>query len=141
MARPVVILFARAPRLGAVKRRLARGIGARAALRFYRATLAATARPIARDRRWRTSLAVTPAGARADWARLVPRAGAEQGQLTDPETARQLGRVLFQELYGLSAIHGASLPHPDIVGNLLEAHARRGKPARRQAAGSTGRPG
>lgn len=73
MNRPTVILFARAPRLGAVKRRLARGIGDRAALRFYQATLAATARPIARDRRWRTVLATTPAGARTDWSRFVPR--------------------------------------------------------------------
>jgi hypothetical protein len=74
MPRPTVILFARAPRLGAVKTRLARGIGARAALRFYTGTLAATARPIARDRRWRTVLATTPRAARADWARFVPRA-------------------------------------------------------------------
>ena len=34
MRRPVVIIFARAPRLGAVKRRLAAGIGARGALRI-----------------------------------------------------------------------------------------------------------
>jgi rSAM/selenodomain-associated transferase 1 len=74
MTRPIVILFARAPRLGAVKRRLARGLGARAALRFYTATLAATARPIARDRRWRTVLATTPPGARAAWSRFVPAA-------------------------------------------------------------------
>lgn len=73
MGRPTVIVFARAPRLGAVKRRLAKGIGARAALRFHTATLAATARPIARDRRWRTVLATTPRGARTDWARFVPR--------------------------------------------------------------------
>lgn len=73
MARPLVILFARAPRLGTVKRRLAAGIGDRAALRFYGTTLAMTARPIARDRRWRTVLATTPRGARADWARFVPR--------------------------------------------------------------------
>lgn len=73
MNRPTVILFARAPRLGTVKRRLAKGIGDRAALRFYQATLAATARPIARDRRWRTVLAVTPAGARANWPRFAPR--------------------------------------------------------------------
>jgi rSAM/selenodomain-associated transferase 1 len=73
MQRPVVILFARAPRLGAVKRRLACEIGARAALHFYTRTLAAIARPIARDRRWRTLLATTPPGARADWSRFVPR--------------------------------------------------------------------
>jgi len=72
MRRPVVIIFARAPRLGVVKRRLAAGIGARGALRFYRTMLAATTWPIARDRRWRTVLAITPAGARADWAKLAP---------------------------------------------------------------------
>lgn len=80
MQRPTVILFARAPRLGAVKRRLARGIGDRAALRFYAATLAATARPIAKDRRWRTVLATTPPGARADWSRFVPRGTARVAQ-------------------------------------------------------------
>jgi uncharacterized protein len=71
--RPTLILFARTPRLGTVKRRLAEGIGARAALRFYVATLATIARPLARDRRWRTLLATTPKGARADWGRFVPR--------------------------------------------------------------------
>jgi rSAM/selenodomain-associated transferase 1 len=74
MPRPVVILFARAPRLGTVKSRLARGIGQRAALRFYMGTLAAVARPIARDRRWTTLLATTPGGARARWDRFVPAA-------------------------------------------------------------------
>ncbi|MBR0674271.1 glycosyltransferase [Roseomonas soli] len=69
----VLILFARAPRLGAVKRRLAAGIGARAALRFHVATLAATARAVGRDRRWRTLVSVTPPGARADWVGLLPR--------------------------------------------------------------------
>ena len=72
MRRPIVIIFARAPRLGTVKRRLAASIGARGALRFYRTMLAATAWPIARDGRWRTLLAITPAGSRADWTRLAP---------------------------------------------------------------------
>jgi len=48
MARPVVILFAKAPRLGMVKRRLAAGIGDVAALRFHRSTLAATLRKLRR---------------------------------------------------------------------------------------------
>lgn len=78
MGRPTVVIFARAPRLGAVKRRLARGIGAMAALRFHRAQLAATAWPLARDRRWRLVLAVTPdraAAARGGvrWDRFAPR--------------------------------------------------------------------
>jgi rSAM/selenodomain-associated transferase 1 len=107
MARPVVILFARAPRLGAVKRRLARGIGAREALRFYRATLAATARPIARDRRWRTILAVTPAGARADWSRLVPR-----GTPRMPQPRGDLGRRMARCMrpFPIAILAGSDIP-------------------------------
>jgi rSAM/selenodomain-associated transferase 1 len=60
----VVIVFARAPRLGAVKRRLAREIGDRAALRFHVATLTRLVRSLAADRRFRTVLAITPDRAR-----------------------------------------------------------------------------
>jgi uncharacterized protein len=55
-----LIIFARAPRLGTVKRRLAREVGAAAALRFHRGQLRRLARELGRDRRWRTVLAVTP---------------------------------------------------------------------------------
>ena len=58
--RPTLILFARAPRLGAGKSRLARDIGAAAALRFERAMLALSRRRLGRDRRWRLVLAITP---------------------------------------------------------------------------------
>jgi rSAM/selenodomain-associated transferase 1 len=58
--RDTVFVFARAPRLGAVKRRLARDIGDLAALRFYRTTLTRTLRELARDRRFRTVIAATP---------------------------------------------------------------------------------
>ena len=93
MRRPVVIIFARAPRLGAVKRRLAAGIGARGALRFYRQMLAATAWPIARDRRWRSILAVTPAGARADWGRLAPASTPRMGQVSG-DLGRRMEKAL-----------------------------------------------
>jgi rSAM/selenodomain-associated transferase 1 len=76
-----VIVFARAPRLGAVKRRLARGIGAMAALRFHRAQLAATLAAVVSDGRWRVVLATTPPRARAAWPRRVPRIGQRQGDL------------------------------------------------------------
>lgn len=58
-----VIVFARVPRLGTVKRRLARGIGDRAALRFHSRTLDRLVRALARERRFRTCLATTPARA------------------------------------------------------------------------------
>jgi uncharacterized protein len=60
----IVVVFARAPRLGAVKRRLAREIGARAALRFHVATLTGLMRALVADRRYRTVLAITPDRAR-----------------------------------------------------------------------------
>lgn len=76
-----VIVFARAPRLGAVKRRLARGIGALPALRFYRNQLATLLRRLARDRRWRTVLAVTPDRAGARWPVRLPRLPQGRGDL------------------------------------------------------------
>jgi rSAM/selenodomain-associated transferase 1 len=107
MRRPVVIIFARAPRLGAVKRRLAAGIGARGALRFYRAMLAATAWPIARDRRWHTVLAITPAGARADWGRLAP-----PGTPRMPQASGDLGRRMEKALapFPRAILIGSDIP-------------------------------
>jgi rSAM/selenodomain-associated transferase 1 len=60
MRRPHLILFLRLPRLGSGKRRLARDIGAVAALRFQRLMLARLLRRFGHDRRWRLRLAVTP---------------------------------------------------------------------------------
>jgi uncharacterized protein len=64
MRRGLLVIFARAPRLGTVKRRLARQVGEVAALRFHRAMLREMARRLGRDQRWRTVLAVTPDRAR-----------------------------------------------------------------------------
>lgn len=60
MIRRTLILFARAPRLGAGKSRLARDIGVAAALRFERTMLARSQRRFGRDPRWRLVLAITP---------------------------------------------------------------------------------
>lgn len=107
MPRRVVILFARAPRLGAVKRRLARGIGDRAALRFYTATLAATARPIARDARWTTVLATTPRFARADWQRFVPRGTPRVGQPFG-DLGRRMDRAMRP--FPVAVLAGSDIP-------------------------------
>ena len=61
MSRNHLILFVKEPRLGAVKRRLARDIGPVAALSFYRATLGTLLRRLGSDRRWRLVVAVAPA--------------------------------------------------------------------------------
>jgi rSAM/selenodomain-associated transferase 1 len=55
-----LVIFARAPQAGRVKRRLASEIGLTAAARFYRATLTDLIRRLANDRRWTVWLFVTP---------------------------------------------------------------------------------
>jgi len=55
-----LVVMARAPRLGAVKRRLARDIGPLAALNFYRRNLTGLLRELNRDPRWTLWLALTP---------------------------------------------------------------------------------
>ena len=55
-----LLIFAKAPRRGAVKRRLAQDIGDGAALQFYRRCLVAIARRLAADPRWTTWIAGTP---------------------------------------------------------------------------------
>jgi hypothetical protein len=77
----VVVVFARAPRLGAVKRRLARDIGERAALRFHMSTLIRLLRALAAERRFRTVLAVTPDHARFPLPLRVERVGQGRGDL------------------------------------------------------------
>lgn len=52
--------MAKRPRAGAVKQRLASGIGAVAAARVYRTVLTHTLMRLGSDPRWRTYLAVTP---------------------------------------------------------------------------------
>ena len=84
-----VVIFVKAPRLGVVKTRLARGIGATRAWAFQRRTTDALLRRLASDRRWRTIVAVTPdrlaaAGTRPpSWPRtltLMPQGGGDLGQ-------------------------------------------------------------
>ena len=77
--RPTLILFVREPRLGTGKKRLAREIGAVAALRFERLMLARSQRRLRRDRRWRLRLAVTPDRAVRRWPGAMPQGQGDLG--------------------------------------------------------------
>ena len=55
-----LVIMAKRPVMGRVKRRLARALGEVAALRFYRNCLFHVLLRLAKDRRWRVSLAVDP---------------------------------------------------------------------------------
>jgi uncharacterized protein len=91
-ARPLLVVFAKAPRLGRVKTRLAAGIGEEAALGFYRRTLAAVLGRLDGGGPWTTRLAVTPdgdAGEDALWPTATPRVPQGPGDLGE-----RMGRFL-----------------------------------------------
>jgi hypothetical protein len=97
--RDTVIVFARAPRLGTVKRRLARDIGDRAALRFHAATLRALLRGLLACRRFDVVLAMTPDRARFRLPAAVRRIPQGRGDL-GARMARALRRFRRVALMG-----------------------------------------
>jgi len=108
MARRHLVLFVRAPRWGVGKRRLARDIGDAAALRFERAMLGLLLRRLARDRRWRLRLAVTPDHAR--WrARLWPRGIPVAAQGTG-DLGTRMRRALAMCPPGPAVLVGSDIP-------------------------------
>ena len=104
-----LVIFARAPRLGTVKRRLARDIGALAACRFHRRTTADLTRRLSRDPRWRTWLAITPDRDLAAWRRLWP---GDYGLLAQGagDLGARMGRVLARCPPGPVVIVGSDIP-------------------------------
>lgn len=96
MRRGRLILFVKAPRLGAVKTRLAAGIGPLAAWRFYDAMLHRLWRRLGHDPRWQTVLAVSPDAAR--WPAGLHR---------QPQGRGDLGRRMARAMAG----HGRHRGH------------------------------
>jgi rSAM/selenodomain-associated transferase 1 len=108
--RRTLVIFARAPRLGRVKRRLARDIGTVEATRFYRTVLARLLRRVARDPRWRTVIAVTPdrAACEARWTggrRTMPQGSGDLG--------RRMARALAAAAPGRVVLIGSDIPAID----------------------------
>ena len=104
-----LVIFAREPRLGRVKSRLARGIGALAALRFYREMLDRLLRRVGHDPRWRVWLAVTPDRAVRSpaWtgSRAIPQGGGGLGE--------RMARSLRRLPPGPVVIVGSDIPDVD----------------------------
>lgn len=75
-----LVIFARRPRYGVGKRRLAAEVGNLAAWRFQRSALAALTRELAHDPRWITWLAVTP-DRPTNWVRGARPIGQGPGDL------------------------------------------------------------
>ena len=106
-----VVIFAKAPKLGAVKTRLAAGIGAVEACRLYRLWSAAVIRRIARDPRWQTALAVSPdlEAHSAGWGAIWPIDIARRPQGTGDLGAR-MARAFRNGAPGPCLIVGSDIP-------------------------------
>jgi uncharacterized protein len=107
-ARRHLVIFAKVPALGRVKRRLAADIGALAALRFQRASTARLLRRLARDGRWVCWLALTPDGAASGprfWRAPTPRIAQGGGDL-----GRRMARPFARLPPGPVIVIGSDVP-------------------------------
>ena len=98
-----VVVFARAPRLGTVKRRLALDIGERAALRFHTAVLTELLRDLAASRRFAVVVAMTPDRVRIRLpagVRIIPQGRGDLGE--------RMSRALVR--YRRVALMGCDIP-------------------------------
>lgn len=119
-----LVIMARVPRLGTGKRRLARELGMLAAWRFQRRMLARVLRRLARDPRWTTWVAVTPAAAAhgaAHWAapaRVIAQGAGGLGP--------KMARLLCERPPGPVVIVGSDIPdlHAGHVARAFEALGR-----------------
>lgn len=106
-----LIVFAKTPRLGAVKQRLAAGIGAVHAAQFHFQTVRSAMRHLGHDPRWRCVLAVTPDRDAncALWDRLGAGGTARVGQGTGDLGAR-MARALASQPPGRAVLVGTDIP-------------------------------
>jgi uncharacterized protein len=103
-----LVLFLRAPMLGAGKRRLARDVGDVAAVGFERSMLALLLRRLGRDRRWQMRIAVTPDHVRLHFPRPYARLETEgQG---DGDLGVRMRRAIAACPSGPVVLVGADIP-------------------------------
>jgi rSAM/selenodomain-associated transferase 1 len=99
-----LVIFARRPRYGVGKRRLAAEVGELAAWRFQRSALSTLIRELTRDPRWKTWLAITP-DRPMDWVRGACPVGQGSGDL-----GKRLSRVAKRLPIGPVVILGSDAP-------------------------------
>lgn len=103
-----LVVMAKAPRLGRVKTRLAKGIGAVEAARFYRRTSHDLLRRVGADPRWQTVLALAPdisVHEKGVWPEGVPRIAQGPGDL-----GHRMGRLMRDLPPGPVVIIGSDIP-------------------------------
>ncbi|MAS43716.1 MAG: hypothetical protein CML46_03975 [Rhodobacteraceae bacterium] len=124
VARRQVVIFVKVPRPGRVKTRLARGVGAPEAARWFRAQSRALIRRLRADPRWEVRLAVSP-DAEGLTTRALPGGAARQAQGGGDLGAR-MARALFGAPPGPVLVIGADIPGvtPAVIARAFAALGR-----------------
>jgi len=107
-----LVIFAKTPKLGAVKTRLAADIGAVAATAFYRRTLADLMMRLGRDDRWRCWAAISPdtAAATGVHRQAFWPVGYDVIKQGSGDLGQRMGRVFRSLPPGPTVLIGADIP-------------------------------
>lgn len=113
-----LVIFVKAPRLGAVKTRLGAHIGLVEATRIYRGMISDLCRRLIHDRRWTVRLAVTPDNFRIPGIAALLQGSGDLGQ--------RMGRVFHTLRPGPVVIVGSDIPDlgPEHVWKAFQALGR-----------------
>jgi len=119
-----LVVMAKAPRMGRVKTRLAKGIGAVEATRFYRRASLDLLRRVGADPRWQTVLALSPDRSVHEngvWPAHLPRIAQGEGDL-----GQRMGRLMRDLPPGPVVIVGCDIPDiaPRHIARAFEALGR-----------------
>lgn len=104
-----LVVMSKAPRMGNVKTRLARDIGASEALRFYKTNTGEVLRNVGDDPRWTTVIAAAPDSAAPDtgfWPDEMPRVPQGEGDL-----GTRMDRVMKTMPPGPVVLIGCDIPN------------------------------
>ena len=107
-----LVIFAKAPQMGRVKTRLARGMGMVAATAWYRSACTSLINRLAFDTRWSTALVVSPDSAApgpASWPQIWPRTIARLPQ-GPGDLGQRMGRVFQCLPPGPVVLIGSDIP-------------------------------
>jgi rSAM/selenodomain-associated transferase 1 len=109
---PRLVIMAKCPRAGSVKRRLGASLGTVAACQIYRRCLAHTLRRLGASSRWRTVLAITPdADLRAGlWSHVMPANGIARLGQGGGDLGRRMQRLFAGLPPGPAIIIGSDIP-------------------------------
>jgi rSAM/selenodomain-associated transferase 1 len=109
---PRLIIMAKSPGAGQVKRRLGASLGTVAACNVYRSCLAHTLRRLSVSSRWRTVLAITPDAdlAAPHWLRLAPAKSVARLGQGGGDLGRRMQRLFARLPPGPAIIIGSDIP-------------------------------